>query len=168
LIGVNERGTKGLGGKSSGRLVLGQAETVVRASEHVQQCVADMLSELPMHGAAVIYFMAGNGLPDTVIRGRGSPTPGVDLPQWRAVGIFAIREPVIDPAGPLHHFRRRAGHGGSSIGGRGHLPEPVRVHTQPIEGGAYIHIGSQFSAGVVGIAGLMGKDYRVVDTLLST
>ena len=46
------------------------------------------------------------------------------------------------------------------------MPETVRIHAQPVEDRAYIHIGTQFGAGVVNVAGLVGEDHRIVDALL--
>ena len=78
------------------------------ATEHIQQCVADVLRELPVHGSAVIILVAGHRLPDAVGRTRGSPTPNVELAQRIAIGVFALRESVINAAGPLGHFLGRA------------------------------------------------------------
>jgi hypothetical protein len=167
LIRVNESRSESLGGEGAGGLVLGEAEAVVTASEHVEQGVADVFGEFPVHGPAVFKLMARERLPNAVRLGGGSPTPGIDLAQGRAVGIFAIRISGIDSAGPLHHFRGRASHCGGSIGGGSHLPESVRVHAQPVEDGSNVHVGPQFSARVVDVAGLVSKDHRIVDTLLS-
>jgi hypothetical protein len=88
------------------------------------------------------------------------------LAQGGAVGIFAIRESVIDSGGILHHFGGGARHGRNCGSGRRHLPEPVRVHGQPVEDGAHVHVGTQFGAGIVNVAGLVGEDDRIVDALL--
>ncbi len=129
LVGVNKSRAESFRGKSIGRLVLSQAETIMPSPKHVKQRVADVLGEFPVHGAAVIIFMAGGGLPDAVFGGRGSPAPGIDLAQRRAIGILAIRKSVINSGGILHHFRRRAGHGCDRGAGRSHLPEAVGVDT---------------------------------------
>ena len=46
------------------------------------------------------------------------------------------------------------------------MAETVGVHAQPVKDRAYVHVGPQFGAGVVRIAGLVGEDHRVVDALL--
>ncbi len=137
------------------------------SSKHVQQCVADVLGELPMHGSAVIVFVAGNSLPNAVIGGRGGPAPGIESSQRRAIGILAIRKSIIRSGGILHHFWWRACHGRHG-GGRGsQLPEPVRIHHQPVEDGTHVHVGAQLGSWVVGISCLVGEDHRIVDALLA-
>jgi hypothetical protein len=167
LVGVNECRTESFGRERASGLVLGQAKAIVPSPEHIQQRVADVFRELPMHGSTVQIFVAGDGLPDAIIGGRRGPTPGVEFSQGCAVGIFAIRVSVINPTGPLHHFGRRAHDRHGRIARRCHLPEAVGIHAQPIEDGAHVHIGTQFSAGVVDVASLVGEDHRIVDTLLS-
>ena len=91
FVSVNENGAEGLRDEAASWLVLGETKTVVPTPEHIQQRVADVLGELPMHGSAIIILVAGYGLPNAVGCARGSPTPDVELSQRIAVGVFAFR-----------------------------------------------------------------------------
>src|SRR5665213_3528907 len=139
------------------------------AAEHVQKGVAEVLGELPVHGAAVQVFMAGESLPDAVRRGRGGAAIDVETAQRIAVGVFAAGGSVVDAAGAIKYFNRRTHPTRRDIRVvvARHLAETVGVHTCKVEDGAHIHVRAEFGAGVGGIGGLMGEDKRVVDALLA-
>ena len=167
LIGVNKSRAEGLGRETAGGLVAARTKAVVSTPEHVQQCITDVLGELPVHGPSVVIFVAGNGLPDAIGCASGSPAPDVELAQGIAVGVLALRGSRINPAGPLHHFLGRPRHGHGGIARRRHLAETVGVHGEPVEDGAHVDVRSQFGAGIVGIAALVREDERVVKALLA-